>query len=337
MVLSFGALGFATPGAPGFTNPPPGGPLRLGDFAKPVERLQHELRKLGFAPGLANGYYGSETQAAVWAFQKSQGLVPRDRVGGRTWRALAHPRVPVPLVPHGEPRRVEIDLGRQLLTVYRGRHRALVSHVSPGAGPAFCRKGLSSAETAPTGDFQATERLPYSEADPLASIYETFSFTAPERGVSRVRDDDGPEVRLRNDGGPQAKVRNDAGPRAWLRGDTGPQARLQDDARPQARLRGDGEPEARPMRRARQVIPSPGRTARPRPTVQRSYPISTVGPVRPVPTVKPVYPMATVRPIRPIPTAGPLHPRPLVGPLDIGPISQGSAVRSAPPEARPQA
>ncbi|MFF4415859.1 peptidoglycan-binding protein [Streptosporangium sp. NPDC001559] len=295
VALSFGALGFAAS--------TPGGSLRPGDFATPVKRLQQELLRLGFAPGLVNGYYGSETQAAVWAFQKSQGLVPRDRVGRRTWRALAHPRVPAPLVPGGEPRRVEIDLERQLLTVYRGRHRALVSHVSPGAGPAFCQNGLSSAEEAPTGDFQVAERLPRPGVDPLAPIYETFSFAAP-----------GPDS-----GG------SEAGPGGG-------------EPRPEVRPSGGGH-EVRPVRRMREV-PLPGGTPRPRPTVRRSYPINTVAPVRPAPTVKPVYPMATVRPIHPIPTAGPFHLRspaePLVGPIDIGPIRRAPAVRPALPEVRAQ-
>ncbi|MBB4917161.1 peptidoglycan-binding domain-containing protein [Streptosporangium saharense] len=187
VTLVLGALGFAAP--------VPGEALRPGDFAKPVERLQHKLRKLGFAPGLVNGYYGSETQAAVWAFQKSQGLVPRDRVGRRTWQALAHPDLPAPLVPHGEPRRVEIDLERELLTVYRGRHRALVSHVSAGAGSAFCQYGLSSAEKAPTGNFQAAERPTRPGTDPLAPIHEAFSFTgrtAQNRLVRPVREESVP-------------------------------------------------------------------------------------------------------------------------------------------------
>ncbi|MFC3984892.1 L,D-transpeptidase family protein [Streptosporangium jomthongense] len=313
VALSFGALGFAAS--------TPGGSLRPGDFATPVKRLQQELLRLGFAPGLVNGYYGSETQAAVWAFQKSQGLVPRDRVGRRTWRALAHPRVPAPLVPGGEPRRVEIDLERQLLTVYRGRHRALVSHVSPGAGPAFCRNGLSSAEEAPTGDFQVAERLPRPGVDPLAPIYETFSFAASGPGGGGPAPGGGPE----------------AGPSGGR-----PEAGADRD-RHEVRPSGGGS-EVRPVRRMREV-PLPDGTPRPRPTVRRSYPINTVAPVRPAPTVKPVYPMATVKPIRPVPTAGPFHLRPPaeppvgppVGPIDIGPISRAPAVRPVLPEVRAQA
>lgn len=153
--------------------------LHPGDYTKAVERLQRRLQELKFFPGLRDGYYGAETQVAVWAFQKSQGLKAKDEVGPETWQALAHPHRPVPLVPTGQPRRVEIDLRRQLLTVYRHDHPIITSHVSTGSGTYFCQYGNSSSTPTPAGDFHIVERERYRSADPLVTTYETLSF---ERG-----------------------------------------------------------------------------------------------------------------------------------------------------------
>ncbi|MEV4094124.1 murein L,D-transpeptidase [Streptosporangium saharense] len=285
VALALGALGFAAP--------VPGEALRPGDFAKPVERLQHKLRKLGFAPGLVNGYYGSETQAAVWAFQKSQGLVPHDRVGRRTWQALANPSLPAPLVPHGEPRRVEIDLRRELLTVYRGRHRVLVSHVSSGAGSAFCQNGLSSAEKAPTGNFQAAERPTRSGTDPLAPLHETFSFAKP------------------------------TGLKAWSR----PVSPVREASAPGSPT---GTPRPRPTVRRSYPIGTVG-PVRPAPTIKSVFPMATVRPVRPVPTVGPFRPRPLVGPIKVGPinlgpvNPGPVNPGPVRADLTPTPHPQVSA------------
>ncbi|MGW4426181.1 L,D-transpeptidase family protein [Streptosporangium sp. NPDC004631] len=170
MVVSLGVLGFTAPMPTGDRT------LHPGDYTKVVERLQRRLQKLKFSPGLVNGYYGAETQVAVWAFQKSQGFVPQDEVGPDTWRALAHPRVPPPLVPEGQARRVEIDLRSRLLTVYRGYRPMLVSHVATGAGTAFCQYGHTSVTTTPAGDFRVVKRARRPTANPLVTTYETFSF-----------------------------------------------------------------------------------------------------------------------------------------------------------------
>lgn len=169
-VLSLGVLGFTAPMPIGDRT------LHPGDYTKAVERLQRRLQKLTFFPGLINGYYGSETQVAVWAFQRSQGLTPGDEFGRDDWRALAHPRIPAPLVAGGPSRRVEIDLHRRLLTVYRDRRPTLISHVVTGDGTPFCQYGLGTSSTTPAGDFRVVRRADRATADPLIAAYETFSF-----------------------------------------------------------------------------------------------------------------------------------------------------------------
>jgi len=53
-----------------------------------VAELQTRLKMHGFPPGAIDGSFGPGTQAAVIAFQLSEGLVPDGIVGGRTALAL---------------------------------------------------------------------------------------------------------------------------------------------------------------------------------------------------------------------------------------------------------
>ena len=62
--------------------------LRMGSRGASVKELQSLLKAQGFSPGNIDGIFGSRTQAAVIAFQKSRGLVQDGIVGIRTWTAL---------------------------------------------------------------------------------------------------------------------------------------------------------------------------------------------------------------------------------------------------------
>jgi peptidoglycan L-alanyl-D-glutamate endopeptidase CwlK len=62
--------------------------LRLGSGGKAVERLQGRLKDLGFNPGALDADFGPATEAAVIAFQKSEGLLADGVAGPRTLTAL---------------------------------------------------------------------------------------------------------------------------------------------------------------------------------------------------------------------------------------------------------
>lgn len=53
-----------------------------------VERIQHELARRGFDPGVVDGINGPRTRAAVRAFQASAGLLQDGIVGPKTYAAL---------------------------------------------------------------------------------------------------------------------------------------------------------------------------------------------------------------------------------------------------------
>ncbi|GAA3428671.1 hypothetical protein GCM10018953_58540 [Streptosporangium nondiastaticum] len=153
--------------------PPPGPPvLRFGDRAGPgkeigdragpgreIVAVKKRLNELGFNVGPPTPVYDSGMRTAVWAFQKANGIHPVDRVDTPTWEALVRPARIRPLVRDGEPSRVEIDLRRQLLTVWRHDRPVLVSHVSTGAERSYCERGHCGFADTPTGDFRVGKRV----------------------------------------------------------------------------------------------------------------------------------------------------------------------------------
>lgn len=62
--------------------------LQVGSSGSEVSGLQRRLAERGFPPGQVDGEFGPGTEAAVLAFQRSEGLVADGVVGPRTARAL---------------------------------------------------------------------------------------------------------------------------------------------------------------------------------------------------------------------------------------------------------
>jgi putative chitinase len=73
---------------------PVGDILKLNDSGANVTALQQALGKAGFNPGVADGMFGLGTQAAVLAFQRSEGLAADGIVGPSTATALGLADIP---------------------------------------------------------------------------------------------------------------------------------------------------------------------------------------------------------------------------------------------------
>lgn len=162
----------------------PGKTLKLGAKGSAVKALQSRLKELGYMPGSADGRYGGTTQAAVWAFQKVQGIAPTSTIAARTWRALENPRAPRVLVPRGRPARVEVDLTRQVMVLYRGGAPVLISHISSGSGIPYTeyaiwngkRQRFSGSARTPTGDYRTTWRAKGWHRSYLGQLYNPIFF-----------------------------------------------------------------------------------------------------------------------------------------------------------------
>lgn len=174
VVAGVEASGFAAPGRT----------LKLGAKGAVVKVLQKRLAELGYAPGRIDGRYGGATLAAVWAFQKVNGIKPTSTVARRTWDALEAPLAPKVLVPRGKPTRVEMNLAKQVMVLYVGGKVRLISHTSSGSGIAYCetaswqgkeQRFCGSART-PTGDYRTTWRRDGWHTSYLGQLYNPIFF-----------------------------------------------------------------------------------------------------------------------------------------------------------------
>ncbi|HZB31666.1 MAG TPA: L,D-transpeptidase family protein [Streptosporangiaceae bacterium] len=177
--------GSASPApAPSPTRTPPEARRKLKPGARnaDVRALQHRLRELHYDPGKIDGRYGPTTQMAVWAFQKINRIKPSGTVGTRVWRALDAPRTPKPVAKKREDDRVDIDLERQYLVVYKDGAPALISHISSGGGYRYCAKDPGSQTprcryaVTSTGDFRTGRRVSGWDDGPLGALYNPVYF-----------------------------------------------------------------------------------------------------------------------------------------------------------------
>ena len=68
--------------------------LRKGSTGPEVAELQTELKTRGFSPGAIDGRFGPGAEAAMLAFQRSEGLLADGIAGGRTLEALGFEELP---------------------------------------------------------------------------------------------------------------------------------------------------------------------------------------------------------------------------------------------------
>jgi hypothetical protein len=141
-----------------------------------VKQLQRRLAALKYYPGTIDGRFGTSTLEAVWAFEEVQGLPAHDFVTSAMQRALAHPRAPRVLVPHGGSNRIEINLAREVLVLYHNNQVQLISHVSTGGGYYFCSRGGCGYAITPTGNFRTVVFMSGWVHVPLGEMYNPVFF-----------------------------------------------------------------------------------------------------------------------------------------------------------------
>jgi len=155
---------------------PAGRTLREGMHGADVRRLQERLAQLKYYPGPRDGNFGPDTLEAVWAFQEVQRIPVTGVIGKRMdWR-LAHPAPPRPLIRHGAPLRVEVDLRHEVLYVYHHGQIVLISHISSGGGYYYCSAGSCSRAITATGNFHTQWRVHGWHTAPLGLLYNPVFF-----------------------------------------------------------------------------------------------------------------------------------------------------------------
>jgi L,D-transpeptidase catalytic domain/Putative peptidoglycan binding domain len=167
---------------------PPGRILSLGMHGPAVRRLQARLAALKYYPGPIDGKFGLDTLEAVWAFKETQGLIinsaNQDQVSRAAERALVHPRAPKVLVPHGGATRIEVNMGDEVLVLYKNNKVDLISHVSTGAG---CLPGQGCGWDTPTGNYHALSFESGWLTVPLGEMYNPVFFIGTQFAIHGER------------------------------------------------------------------------------------------------------------------------------------------------------
>ncbi|HEY0935789.1 MAG TPA: L,D-transpeptidase family protein [Trebonia sp.] len=148
--------------------------LSLGMRGVDVKAAQRRLSALKYYPGPIDGELGTDTQAALWAFQEINGIKVTGVVDTATKKALVHPRsYKSPVYPGKRATRIEVSQALEVLVYYQNSKIVLVSHVSSGGG--YYYNGGSRAIT-PNGTYNTTVYLPGWVHVPLGEMYNPVFF-----------------------------------------------------------------------------------------------------------------------------------------------------------------
>jgi peptidoglycan hydrolase-like protein with peptidoglycan-binding domain len=156
--------------------------LKPGAKGSDVEELQRRLKALNYDPGKVDGKYGPSTEMAVWAFQAVNRMKQKSTLGKSFWEALADPKEPRPMARKREKNRVDVDLKRQYLVLYKDGEPRLITHISSGSGEYYCAKDRGATvprcryATTGTGDFRTGRRFSGWETSPLGRLYNPIYF-----------------------------------------------------------------------------------------------------------------------------------------------------------------
>ncbi len=179
VALAVPAVAMATPSVPAERTAPVSSHsvVQFGQHGSAVRKLQRRLAALKYYPGAIDGSFSTNTLEAVWAFQEVQGLPGEDFVSAAMQRALNHPRAPRVLDRAAGPNRIEVNIGIEVLVLYKHNQIQLISHVSSGGGYYYCSPagGCGTAIT-PTGNYSTGVFLPGWVAVPLGEMYNPVFF-----------------------------------------------------------------------------------------------------------------------------------------------------------------
>ena len=141
--------------------------------------LQQRLKELGYWLGAPDGSFGSLTQQAVWAFQKSAGLKRDGVVGPKTLKALeAGIRPKATIGGNG----VEIDLDRQILLVVRGGSVRTILNTSTGSGEEYTStSGNRAIAVTPRGSYTVYRAVDGPVTNSLGQLWRPRFF---HRGIA---------------------------------------------------------------------------------------------------------------------------------------------------------
>ena len=154
--------------------PPPG--LGQGARGPEVQALEARLAELRYDVGKVDGVYDSNTFHAVMAFQKVQGLGRTGRATPEVLSTVQKVGPPGPLLAAGGSSRVEVDIKRQVLFVYKGGTLYRILNTSTGSGKRYCVDGGCAKAVTPGGSYRVTRRISGWRTSRLGRLYNPLYF-----------------------------------------------------------------------------------------------------------------------------------------------------------------
>jgi peptidoglycan hydrolase-like protein with peptidoglycan-binding domain len=165
----------AAAGAASSPTPPPPG-LSTGARGAEVASLEQKLDALKYDVGKVDDAYDQNTAYGVMAFQKVNGMARTGRATDDVVAALATAKSPPALVPNGGENRVEVDIPRQVLFLYKANTLQKILTISSGNNQRFCSEGWCRRAVTPGGSYGFYRQGRGWETGPLGSLYNPVYF-----------------------------------------------------------------------------------------------------------------------------------------------------------------
>jgi hypothetical protein len=156
--------------------PPPPDGLGRGAEGEAVLALERRLITLQFDPGDVDGIFDASTGHAVMAFQKLHGLERTSRATTAVIEAMNTAGLPASLVPGADHDRVEVDLPRQVLIVWKNGAVFRVVDVSTGNNRRYCVEGECGRAVTPGGSYRISRRINGWRKSRLGMLYNPLYF-----------------------------------------------------------------------------------------------------------------------------------------------------------------
>jgi peptidoglycan hydrolase-like protein with peptidoglycan-binding domain len=157
---------------------PPKRNLAPGMSGADVRALQQRLAALKYYPGVIDGKFGGDTQAALWAFQAINGVHVSGVADAATKRALVTPKAyKSPSYTGKRATRIEVSQALEVLVLFQNNKIMLISHVSSGGGYYYnCGGGGCAQAVTPNGTYNTTVYMPGWVKVPLGEMYNPVFF-----------------------------------------------------------------------------------------------------------------------------------------------------------------
>ena len=141
-----------------------------------MSELERQLDAQRYDVGKVDGVFDSTTGHAVMAFQKVHGLKRTSRATPDVLDLIGKVGPPGPLLASGGATRVEVDLKRQILMLYKGGSLFRTLNTSTGSGKRYCVDGDCATAVTPGGSYKVFFRRNGLRVSRLGKLWNPLYF-----------------------------------------------------------------------------------------------------------------------------------------------------------------